>query len=396
MATYREAVDGFIKNAACSVLNTLDGATQLIQRKVVGDVLEDISFPAFLNRRLCGQEPPTIPPPPFNGGQCNCVPYNVDISVEIRRRDDNSLVDTRLTTLQTTGPITSIAIEDPSPSGPDSVSVALRGSFSNCQPGAVSLTSAARELFRMDNLQILSITRGDGLPDNCGSPPSVVPPPAPGFNVREGDITYVNSEGNNITVPIVAAFGYADIDINGSLSIPIKVDVGGIKVDVNFNLNTGDIQFFPTNNYPSRKPGGQPTDYLPSPGIELPDYPPNLPLPLPPIDEEDKDTEPIIVAVVVTTESVETGRISTLFQDDNPSIRIPSLGHVSFLCRVGFMESAWTSDIPVKNERQLIPCPWEGGAIRVAGTPQPGVEWTLTPIYSRKNSPILFPEGEPA
>lgn len=197
------------------------------------------SFGSGLWDSFCGNIPePALPPPPqspFPGGQCSCVGYNVDISVEIRRRSDNGLVDTRLTTLQTFGPITGIAIEDPSPSGPDSVSVVLRGSFGNCQPGATSLTSAARELFYMENLQVLSVTRADGLPDNCGSLPPQYPDVQPSpTNPRV--FPYAGNDG--VERPINFSIDF-DPTINGPLvrlpdipNVCVGFGFSGIEIDL--------------------------------------------------------------------------------------------------------------------------------------------------------------------
>lgn len=77
------------------------------------------------------------------------------------------------------------------------------------------------------------------------------------------------------------------------------------------------------------------------------------------------------------------GRVGTLFQGDNPDIAVPNYGYVNFLCRAGGFQGGWTPDQPVKNGRCFIPCPWDGGAYAVEGTPQPGVEWVLTPVYAK-------------
>lgn len=391
MTSFADSIRAGVKRGLCSVISTVDTATALIRRKAVGDVLDDVSFPAFLNRLVCDRDmPPTVPPPPFTGGQCCDAAYQVTWTYTARNKTTGDIRGPfNGGTLLGLGKIVSFDIREPR-SNLVFLLETCNGAAREEPKGELVLEGEEAEGF-----SLTSVTAYDGnVSGDCGDPPPLLKPLPPGWNTYGDDISYTNNEGVDITVPFVAAFGYADIDVNGSLSIPVKVDVGGIKVDVNFNLNTGDIQFFPTNNYPSRKPGNQPTDYSPLPGTELPEYPDNLPLPLPDIDEEDKDTEPVIVGAVVTALSVDNSKISTLFQDDNPSIKIPSLGHISFLCRVGFMESAWTRDIPVKNVRNIIECPWPGGAIRVAGTPQPGVQWEITPLYSRKNSPIILPIEE--
>lgn len=392
MATYREAVDEFVKSAACSVLGDLDGATQLIARKVVGDSISDFSFPSFLNRRLCGQEPPTVPAPPFTGGQCPGAFYTVSFTVDLFDTQTGSVNSTVTSSLQAYGPISFFGIENPSRNNSARTSVAIAGKDSQGADFFNAIIDGPYPRFVYQGLRGVSVTRAGGLPDDCGSLEPVVPPPQPGFNQRSGDITYVNNNGNSFTVPIVAAFGYASFNIDAEVTIPVTIDVGGITLDADFNLNTGDIQFFPTNNiYGDRRRGTKPTDVLPPPGEDTPDYPPTLPPGLPPIDEGEPEGESAIVAVLVTVTEFDNELVGTLFQSDNPDISIPNFGYVSFLCRVGTIDSAWSSDIPVKNRRNVIPCPLSWGAIQVKGTPRQGVSWVLTPLYSKKEAPIVFP-----
>jgi len=70
-----------------------------------------------------------------------------------------------------------------------------------------------------------------------------------------------------------------------------------------------------------------------------------------------------------------------LFQGDNPDILIPAAGYISFYVDIPGTGKGWTLDIPVKNARNFIQCPWEGGAINVKGTPNPQVTFVITPVY---------------
>jgi hypothetical protein len=215
------------------------------------------------------------------------------------------------------------------------------------------------------------------------------------------DIDYYG--GNTVNIPLIAAFGFAKVDLNGELKIPINIDLGGIHFKADFNLNTGDIDFFPISNYfGDRRPGPAPRDVVPPGGggdgpedgdnpPPVPNPPPSIPPPPPPPDEDNEDSESVIIGVLVTVNAIASSTTTVLFQDDNPDIHVPNLGFVQFLSPVGRLASGWSSDIPVKNRRHLIPCPWPFGAIKVTGTPKSGVQWTLTPLYSKKLSPTLVP-----
>lgn len=374
MATFSEALRTGIKRTFCQVISATDRATALIRQKVVGDVLDDVSFPALVNRWVCDRDMPNTPPPPsFTGGQCSDLLYHVVIEYSCGDGFVNTAGYDNYP-----GPIESYSATQ------DRVWFTYGGGQERtvatgfCEPGwrVVSFTVDAY-----------------GQPDDCGDPDSVLPSLPPGWNQASDNITYTNSDGVDVTVPIVAAFGYASLNVNADVTIPVSVDLGGITFDVDFNLNTGDIQLFPTNNndYGDRRRGTKPVDVLPPPGEDIPPPPQGLPPPPPPIDEGGPESERVIVAAVVSVLDFESGSVGTLFQSDNPDISIPNFGHISFLCRVGPVSGAWTHDIPVKNRQNIIPCPIEWGAFDVKGTPRAGISWQITPLYSKKESPILYP-----
>lgn len=396
MATFSEALRSGIKSAFCQVISTTDRATALIRRKVTGDLLDDVSFPALINRWVCDRPSPSTAPPPFTGGQCP-VSYNVTGTCSAANSATWDCGQAVTWTGSISGPGISIEVVSSQArltnSAGQNAPCVMQGSSSqgifvvpDCVP-----RGAGNPFAFEGSVSIVSVVRSDGLPDNCGDQtPEIGDLPA-GWNQAGGDITYVNNEGNNVTVPVVAAFGYASLNVDADITVPVTVDVGGINFEVDFNLNTGDIQLFPTNNdYGDRRRGTKPTDVVPPEG-DTPDYPSGLPPQLPGIDGGEPEREAAIVAVVVTVTEFDNGLVGTLFQSDNPDISIPNFGYISFLCRVGTIDSAWTSDIPVKNRRNVIPCPLPWGAIQVKGTPRQGVSWVLTPLYSKKEAPIAFP-----
>lgn len=341
----------------------------------------------WLYRQFCNREPPPAPAPPFTGGQCP-VAYVVTYTYTY---DTRSIPPPNIVTDTTTmnfvygyvrglrivrGTIHQVVIEggtNGAPSTPQDY-----GGFSVAPGGGQGIISAS----------IVSVARMDGFADDCGDPPPIIPPPAPGYNDIDINIEYSPVTGPNITIPVNFIFAPVRVNINGEAYVPIDIDVGGVDARINgeFNLNTGDITFnFGNRNYPpSNAP--KPPDYRPD--DDLPDNPPDVPngfVPPSPTDPE-PDTTRIIRAVIVTTSTVPN-TVTTLLQDNNPDVLLPDLGLVSFAIAVG-KGVAWTTDIRVKNKRQFIPCPWEGGALRVRGTPRPGVIWTITPVYLEVETPL--------
>lgn len=197
------------------------------------------SFNSGLWDSFCGNIPePALPPPPaspFSGGQCPCAIYNVSFTVDIRRRSDNALVDTRNGVLGAAGPLVGISIEDPSPANPDSVAVVLRGSDFACQPGFFNTSSAARELFKMENLRNVVVARQDGQPDDCGSLPPQYPDVQPSpTNPRV--FPYTGNDG--VERPINFSIDF-DPTINGPLvrlpdipNVCVGFGFSGIEIDL--------------------------------------------------------------------------------------------------------------------------------------------------------------------
>lgn len=397
MADFWESLENAIRGSFCSILNTGYDAYRFTRNTFGGVDLGGGALMGALKGRYCNNPAPPPPvPPPFTGGQCCDVPYTVTGSYTYCGRQGG----TGTTCQFGQDPIT----EQFSATVLGKVTGFSTGTFNGVENSIrftrVDCQGQTQEgvLINLGSTNILlgysigNLVRADGQPDTCGDPPPELPPEEPGWNERNPDVTYVNNDGVDVTVPVGLAFGYINVDVNADLNIPVNVNVGGIDVNLNFDLSTGGISIGPTNNYfGDRRPGSRGSDFLPPPDQDIPDPPPNFPPPAAPLDPEAEELERVIVAAVVTTTSIDTGKVSTFFQEENPDISIPNLGYIQFLCRVGYVDSAWTEDIPVKNRRQVIYCPWPGGAVKVAGTSRPGVEWVITPLYSRKEAPIEFP-----
>lgn len=332
-----------------------------------------------LQRFICNREPPPEPDPLVPGGQCVGVGYKWQVQFEWagNSSDTNWLPETisNFTQPNTNGAIGELR----KVGGPGGWS--LRFSSGSGEVVVFSHTSGSPTGFR--NFRFTQIYRADGQPDNCGNVPAPVPPPDP--PVVDTDITYIDADNNSVNVPITLVYAPVTVNFNGQLSIPVRVyvdnevnpsfsadiDIGTGDISVNF----GDQNYSPTITNP---PSAYDTSDVP------PDVPPDVPddYPIPDPLEPQDDTIRLLKGCIVTVTDIPPG-LTEVFQEDNPNIFIPRLGNIQFAIRIGNTLS-WTEEVFVKNRRQFIPCTWEGGAIDVKGTPIPGVEWVISPVYAKQ------------
>lgn len=368
-----------LRNGYCSIVGSY--ANFLEQNFPAFGVVPNPGLGAarLAQRLFCNSEPPNPPPPPFEGGQCDGVLYNVSWTVTWSQNSAPPLNNrTQSGTVQLYGPISGITREPLMGIGFNwFVTGRTVGGAVNKVFVAGSGTGSAP--YTNPTETITAISRVDGQPDNCGDPDPDIPEPVPDYNVIDVDVTYTDNSGNDITVPIVAVFAPVVIAGNGNVFAPVRVNVP-VDADLNLNgtlnLTTGDINLnFGDQN---RLPGLEDCSPAP-PGVpdDIPDVPDDVP------DYSEPD-EPGVVPTVIRGAIVtvtETGNgVTHVFQGDNPDVYLPRLGNIQFQMEFG-RRIAWSEDIPVKNRRQFIRCPWEGGAIAVEGTPAPGVVWEITPVY---------------
>lgn len=212
-----------------------------------------------------------------------------------------------------------------------------------------------------------------GGPDDCGSPPPSFETPKYNPTPTTVNITYEDNsqttinEDIDITVypPIVIApvTVVAPITIAGNdFSLVGQLDLTGnfdLKLQPEFSINLGGY-----------------TDTIPQlPGTEIPSPTP--------------DRTRVILGAIVTVTSLPQDRSQTqIFQGPNPDIFIPRLGYVSFYVAVEG-GTAWTGEIPIKNVRQFVPCPYLGGAVDVRGTAEPGYTIEVKPVFAPTPIPEL-------
>lgn len=413
MVTWRGALEGAARLAICTAIDTVGNAADVFSNVFrpfpISQRLEAFSNAA---RLICNDEPPDYESQaqPFFGGQC-VTAYRITVTV----RDTLNRVilgsDGQIGTTLTYQSVVFGKIDRvesfPINGNPAAANVwAVRVTSFNDRSGnpipgngSPRTDSITRQINVFDEsnfvLQLVNVSleRVDGEADNCGNPQPVIPPPENNYNITNVNVTYQNNDGVDIIVPVTFFVGQAFLDLNAEIQIPVNFTINAnVSFPINFNLSTGGFtfNFQPTFNAPDGSPTTQP-DGTGSGRNRPDDFTFDDPPPPPPSGDEfddidspeDPKTERVIRAVGITASiSVPSDRSIVYQTGGNPDIYVPDLGMVQFLIRVG-NSVFWTNNIRVLNVRAFIECPWEGGAIEVAGTPRPGVSWELTPIYAK-------------
>lgn len=400
---FQDALAETLRNVYCTSMQLADNFWSRVG--VPGTPIRAPFRPrATLGYRLfCNREPPPLPDSGFIGGRCP-VPYEITV---VERRDGvpgtsaegQFVVWTNASPFVVQGPLT--------PTGGSIPVGAVVGGHSAGYFGVIngagnqlnfSLTTkqAGAANTNITNWTVTSrnvtATRQDGLPDDCGD--SIIPiPPVPNPNPTiPDDVEYEDDDGNPVTIPVNIVFGFPFIFINGTLNVPFRVQINpeiNFNIDGTINLETGDVNF----NF-GGTPGGDgclpkpPDDFTPI-GDEPPDPDPGIPQPDPVDDDPTDDRLKDIIRGVIVTASVDNPDATIINQIENPDLYIPRIGNVQFAIQIRNSVS-WTERVNVTNLRQFIPCPWEGGAIDVRGTPEPGVIMTLTPVIGQVSDRVRY------
>lgn len=354
------------------------------------------SLSAVTYAAYCGVPPPPdfLEYPDWTGGQCVGVPYVISISFNLILAPKGSNIDVGRVggTFDAVGAVYTAEAYD---TGDTDNDIRIRASW-NGGSADVSVVKGVNNdpenpQWGYRNVVVL-ITRPDNLPDICGNPAPFPRPLEPGDNFYDTDIIYNDGNDIEVNVPINIGFGFPRIDIKGELNMPVNLKFDfDFPIDINGTINFNGGDFNINYNPPGESPAGdddEPPVTVP-PDSEPP--PDDVPMPPEPPPETDNkiDKRRIIKAVIVTvTETDIEG--TKIFQGENPDIYAPSLGYVAFFIRVG-KTGAWTSDIPIKNKRNFIPCPWALGAVDVRGTPRGTAQFILTPVYTKETYNPQFP-----
>jgi len=389
MPNFQDSLEEGARRAACRIMGA---QSQLIrafkgysQDQPLGILRYYPDFAQLGYQLLCDLPAPPEPPPPFNGGQCPTL-YSVTAQATVELQNPPSSEQTTATT-QLPGPIRGITQRV---IGSSDQIVIL---FTNLDGtlGETTIFGTTRPSGQFTAFSITQVTRVDGLPDDCGNPvPPRPDPPPPGSNTDTDIVNWDDSTGSPQTNNINVTLGISFTNNVGDIIIPVEVNADiDVSATVNFNLSTGGVSIAPSLNIDAGNRNGN-TNVNNYNNTTVTISPPTSPIaPDSPVD--DPREERTIRGVIVTVTSIDALRASIIGQFDNPDIYVPRLGNVQFRCRIGTTgTTAWTSDIAVKNERNLIECPWQWGALEVRGTPEPGITWTLTPVYEISDEPPQF------
>lgn len=217
-----------------------------------------------------GKLPSQPPTNPFNGGQCAGASYRVTTRTTKPDGTDFTTVWPSLV-----GPIKGVQIKQ-TPSG--SWQYGVVSTSPNPLGGDVmnpEVSGNQRQALDGYKVEILSISRNGGLPDNCGDPAPTYPPIPIPTTEQNNNINVNVGAGAIINVPI----SYKPVTVNAGVSVnpQIQVDVGpfnvtfdsgGVSIEPNFNFNTDTTtptgnngnNGFPTN---PQKEGNAPCDLSP-------------------------------------------------------------------------------------------------------------------------------------
>lgn len=361
MVSFSEAVQESGRLALCALFAGNEAVNALIS-PIAGDSLGLYPLTSGLRRKLCSDDPANDPQyePPFTGGQCPGTTYDINWTI-VRP----GLADVP-SNAQRLGPLTLSRALEP---GDSSVGCPEGQTFERYTlltgGSALGLNSGCGV-----SISGLTATPLFGGPDNCGDPPP--PPPGPPADVvYEGDdITYNIDESTEITVPISFVFSPVFIDLDGSINVPVRFDVG----DVEFS---GTIEVSPEFNFEFNPGGvsGGPGKVDDPEGIGEPGEPSE------PVDDPPEGTLPII-GVLVYSDIDPDGDPSGILFENGPNIYVPRLASVQFLIKTAD-STGWTPDQDVKNLECYVPCPALQGAIAVRVSPQRGVTSRFTPVRGR-------------
>lgn len=397
---FAQALFSAAKGGLCDLAD-LSGRLMPSNYYPIPSVLEGAqdAFRKFLAGTFCDKPVPPIVPIPPNG--------NCSISYEYRafrhtQKWGNATSDTALISGFIQGPISNVrVVVTPGAGGDDGNVLTATDGFG--EDRTLDSVNTERSFFA-GRTQTVNWTGLEFIPLEP-VPPECVPVPVPPFPPYDPadftfnvDVEYAPNIGPNITVPVAFVVGLAYFDANLDVHVPINVKLNpnfnfnfnnDFDFAVDFNLSKRDERFIPPYDNtkppprPPLPPATRPDDFVPDPSIPQP--PPSVPDP-PPTDPETPKQRVIRAALVTVIGATTSGKVGGLAQNENPDIAIPNFGYINFLCRAGNLSGGWTPDQPVKNARCFIPCPWEGGAYEVKGTPQPGIQFVVTPVYS--NIPV--------
>ena len=390
MASFLEQVGNVARDAVQGLACGVKNYQEFIRR--VSPLSDIFPPPPSLWPLLCPDRPPppeVFPRPPFEGGQCEGVVYLVSYQYEEMATflSEPRTVVPPQSPIPALGPIGGLVGVNPRTISGFEGFASLQIIAGNGQFQINAFASNSNVL----SWQITGITRQDGLPDECGSPPPEFPiPPEPFPPLPPEDRPVTDPDGGpDINFTFAPTLAPIFIDIDGSVNVPVNVNVSGpnifapVDIPVNINLPT----FAPSFNFGSGS--GEPGPPV-SPCCEPPT------VPGPEVDGEEDEpiaTDPppeglrmygVQVISEVNTETTQATGISTGPQI--PDLWVPRIGSVYFELDVsetrGEVRLLYSQDYDVKLTNQLVIGPTEGTIRRAFIRPSKGVRATAIPLFT--------------
>ena len=385
MTSLLEGATTALRRSFCAATSTLERWTEIYYpTPILGDY--PIGARQFASRLFCDREPPTLPGG-VAGGQC-LVSYTIVIRWRATAIPGSGLPDENSTdTIVFTGAFNGVSVVHDS----GRFYAELRAASIPIVSGASTYRyrSVSDGFYTGATTEIISLTRDDGLPDNCGSvvpaPPVPVPPTGTGDPVS---ITYNNDEGDTINLNGTVVFAPVVVNVSGNLIVPFSLNLNAnfnIPINGSINLTTGDINLdFGGNGQGNESSDCKDPTKLPPAEPEPPDAsdPPVAP---PPLNPEDPDApKRKLLRGVVCYVSGDSSRVTTVSQPNTTPYFAPRCGNVRFLLQVG-NSVVWSQAIPVQGDRELVRCDWEGGALDVRVDPYAGFDIALQRVYYQES-----------
>jgi hypothetical protein len=344
--------------------------------------------------------PPELGDPTPGGpepGQCEGVPYILTVSyTPFNRFTCNFLAETTAS-VNLIGPVKNVRLFALDTTDCEGLEAWIRIVADHTAEQTQALVSQPGGNLRINNFQIVSLVRQDGLPDDCGDdlpdiPPPPPPPPPPQPPDTDRPVT-PDGGGPDINLTFSPRIGPLFVGVGGVIIAPVSVRVSGPLIGVNAPItvpvNISLPDFSPTISFGGGQGGGE----IPDPPSEVCCEPPAIPG-----DEiEGEEEEPVelpptpkkqtLIGVRVLS-SINQNRIQAtqIFNGpDLPNLWVPRIGSVHFKIEVETADETiietFTSDVDVKLTNQYVPVPAEGAVKGAFVVPMRGVTMSLIPVY---------------
>jgi hypothetical protein len=242
---------------------------------------------------------------------------------------------------------------------------------------------------RIKQITSISVTPGSGQPNNCGNPaPPPPPPPSPNSNVFTPTVVFQDDNNVDVTVSPIIIIGVAYVNATAEINIPVTVDIGGVSLNANINLSTGDINIggsYDSNDDSYNPPAANPCECLPT--TDTDDSPPARPpgVPQPPSDNTppQQGKRRLVGAIVTVTDAKGQDRIDNSLYSA-PDVGVPYYALLFFGYQLDNGVLAWSGDFPIKVRQQFVPCPFPEAAVGAVAAPRfNGQTVEVTPVFRR-------------